>query len=95
MAANGNRRRWLVCFACATSLLTPALIVACSDDDEPSTPECPELPLFAVRELQGDAASAEAIAAYEKWKAAAATNEACVTAAGTAVIPDANFNGSD
>ena len=95
MAGNGNRRRWLLCFACAASLLTPTLVVACSDDDEPSTPECPDLPLFAVRDLGGDAPSPEAVAAYEEWKAAAAGNEACLTAAGNAVIPDATFTGGD
>jgi hypothetical protein len=70
----------------AASVLVPLVIVACGED-ETATPECPELPLFNVHDLE-DGGTDEAKAAYEKWKASG-----CVTPAGTAVDPDAAFIG--
>lgn len=92
MTTPGSPRvRWLAA-AVTACVLVPVLVVACGED-EPATPKCPDLPLFNVREVEGDAASDAAKAGLEEWKAEGARNEGCVTAPGTAVIPDANFTG--
>lgn len=89
-----NRRRHLLCAALLSSLLTPLLVVACGDD-ETATPRCPDLPLFNVRLLEGADASDADKAKFEQWKAEGvpSNNERCVTAPGTASIPDATFGG--
>jgi hypothetical protein len=84
----------LACIALGASVLFPVLVIACGDDAEPSTPECPDLPLFNIRELEKDGGSQEAKDAFEKWKAEGASgNTRCVTGPGTATIPDATFTG--
>jgi hypothetical protein len=94
-AGLGKGKSWrLACVALGISVLVPALVIACGDDGEPATPECPDLPLFNVRDLEADGGGSDAAkAAFEEWKAAAAGNEPCVTGPGTAVIPDAAFTG--
>jgi hypothetical protein len=86
-APGSHRARWLW-VAAAACVLVPALVVACGED-ESATPECPDLPLFNVREVEGDAASDAAKAALEEWKDEGARDEGCVTAPGTAVVPEA------
>lgn len=83
-----HRLTWVALAAC---LAAPALTVGCGDD-ESATPRCPDLPLFDVRELEGDA-SAETLAKFEEWKKAAAANEPCVTGPGKATIPEAGAGG--
>jgi hypothetical protein len=95
-AGLGRKKSWrLACIALGASLLAPALVIACGDDGEPATPTCPDLPLFNIRDLEGDAATDAAKAAFEKWKAAGTGAGPCVTPPGTAVIPDAQFTGGD
>jgi hypothetical protein len=71
----------------------PLLALGCGEDAT-ATPECPDLPLYNLRELIGDAASGEAAAANEKWQAEGNRfPENCVTGAGTATIKDAATTG--
>lgn len=94
-AGVGKMKGWrLACVALGASVLVPALVVACGDDAEPATPECPDLPLFNVREIEKDGGSQADKDAFEKWKAEGASGTGrCVTGPGTAVIPDATFTG--
>jgi hypothetical protein len=88
---NESTRRpigWLPCLALGAILCAPLLVLACGED-ESATPDCSDLPLFDVRELMTDAASAETKAAYAAWQTEAARGGGCVTGAGTATSGDA------
>jgi hypothetical protein len=78
----------LPCLTLAAIVCVPMLMLACGEDVT-ATPECPDLPLYNLRDLAADAAGT-ANAANAEWQAEGKRYpENCVTAAGTASIVDA------